>query len=103
MTERDSQLRMALRHVQTGRGCIMRQQNVIASLRGKRLPTEEAEAVLHWLEETQRGFEEHYKKILSEGLAGIEEGYKAIGILPRERVAGELEGRGFIENASDEA
>jgi hypothetical protein len=67
--EGESELRMALRHVKTGRRCIMRQFNLIAVLRGKGLPTEEAETVLHWLEEVQRGFEDHYEKLLSEGLA----------------------------------
>lgn len=67
MVKRESELRMALRHVQTGRRCIMRQVGVIATLRRKGLATTEAETVLHWLEEMQSGFEDHYRTALSEG------------------------------------
>lgn len=66
--EPESELRSALRHVETGRRCITRQLDVIAALGGKGLPTEQAEAVLQWLEETQRGFEDHYRKVLSDGV-----------------------------------
>src|SRR5262249_13258233 len=69
--ECESELRMALRHVKTGRSCIMRQQNVIVTLRDKGLPTDQAEVVLQWLEEAQRGFEEHYKRVLSDGFQAI--------------------------------
>jgi len=69
---RESELRMALRHVKTGLGCIVRQQNVIATLRDKGLPTKQAEIVLEWLEEAQRGFEDHYKKMLSGGFVGVQ-------------------------------
>lgn len=67
--EGESELRMALRHAKTGQDCIARQLKLIAVLRGKGLPTEEAETVLHWLEEVQRGFEDHYEKLLSAGFA----------------------------------
>jgi len=70
--ECESELRMALRHVRTGRSCILRQANVVAVLRDKSLPTEQAESVLRWLEETQRGFEDHYRKLLSDGFAAID-------------------------------
>jgi hypothetical protein len=69
--ERESELRMALRHVKTGRGCIVRQQNIIATLRDKGLPIQQAEAVLVWLEEVQRGFEDHYKQALSDGFVAV--------------------------------
>jgi hypothetical protein len=70
--EHESELRVALRHVQTGRRCILRQFGVIATLQSKGLPTEQAKNVLKWLEETQREFEDHYQKVLSEGFAAIE-------------------------------
>jgi hypothetical protein len=70
--EGESELRMALRHVRTGRRCIMRQLHVVATLRSKGLPTAEAETVLHWLEETQQTFEDHYQKVFSDGFAVIE-------------------------------
>jgi hypothetical protein len=48
--EHESKLHMALGHARTGRDCIVRQHGVIASLRDKNLPTEQAEIVLRWLE-----------------------------------------------------
>ena len=78
--ERESELRMALRHVKTGQACITRQQTVIATLRNKSLPTEQAQAVLDWLEEAQRGFEDHYKQALSDGFVAIQ---RARSVLPR--------------------
>jgi hypothetical protein len=69
---RESELRMALRHVKTGQGCIVRQHHVIGTLRDKGLPTEQAEIVLEWLEEAQRGFEDHYKKVLSGKFVAIQ-------------------------------
>jgi hypothetical protein len=89
--EPDSELRMALRHVNTGRRCILRQADVIATLRGKDLPIEEAESVLHWLEETQRGFEDHYRKLLSDGFALIELANKALADPRGKREAGAAE------------
>jgi hypothetical protein len=71
MAERESELRMALRHVKTGQGCIVRQQNVVATLRRKGLPTEQAEAVLVWLEDTQREFEQHYRQALSDAIGAL--------------------------------
>jgi hypothetical protein len=56
--EPESELRMALRHVNTEQRCVLRQVDVIATLRGKDLPTEQAQSVPHSLEETQRGFED---------------------------------------------
>jgi hypothetical protein len=101
LIERESELRMSLRHVQTGRWCIVRQQNVIITLRDKGLPTEQAEAVLHWLEETQRGFEAHYKQVLSEGFAEIEWGYEALGVLSPGRRPAPFES--LVESAPEEA
>jgi hypothetical protein len=72
LVEQESELRTALRHVRTGRNCLAQQQNVIATLRHKRPTDRTGEAVLGWLEETQRGFEDHYKKVLSDGFASIE-------------------------------
>ena len=68
----ETELRMALRHVQKGRECIRRQTRVLASLRDKGLPTDQAERVLVWLEETQRQFEEHYHNLLDGGSRLIE-------------------------------
>jgi hypothetical protein len=68
----ESELRMALRHVQQGRECIKRQLKVIATLRERGVPTDQAEAVLLWLEEWQREFETHYNKVLSDGFRRIE-------------------------------
>jgi hypothetical protein len=76
--EGESELRMALRHVQTGRRCITRQLNVVATLRSKGLPTAEAETVLQWLEETQQTFEGHYQKVLSDGFADTDAGSTAL-------------------------
>jgi hypothetical protein len=42
---------MALRDVRQGRDCIQRQLKVIATLRDRGLPTDQAEAILRWLEE----------------------------------------------------
>jgi hypothetical protein len=50
----------------------MRQHKVIANLEGRRLPTDQAEAVLRWLEEQQRQFESHYDEVLSDGKRRIE-------------------------------
>lgn len=74
--ERESEVRMALRHVDTDRRCIMRQLDVIATLRGRGLPTEQAETVLQWLEETQSEFEQHYRRLLSDGFAQIKRANK---------------------------
>jgi hypothetical protein len=60
----ETQLRMALRHVQKGQECIGRQLRVLAALKGKGLPADQAERVLLWLEETQLQFEEHYRILL---------------------------------------
>ena len=68
----ETELRMALRHVQKGRECIGRQMRVLTGLRDKDLPTDEAERVLLWLEETQRQFEAHYRNLLDAGSRRIE-------------------------------
>jgi hypothetical protein len=61
--EAETKLRMTLRHVRVGRACIAHQIRVLATLRGKGLPTGEAVAVLAWLEETQRLFEDYYRNL----------------------------------------
>ena len=66
-SEGEKKLRTALRHVQRGRKCIERQLDVIAGLRARGLPTEEAERVLTWLEAVQRAFENHYNHALLDG------------------------------------
>jgi hypothetical protein len=71
-TGRESELRMALRHVQQGRRCIERQLKVIATLRDRGLPIGQAEEVLRWLEEWQLEFEAHYYQVLSEGTSRLE-------------------------------
>jgi hypothetical protein len=68
----ESELRMALRHVHQGRDCIKRQLKVIATLRDRRLPTDQAKAVLLWLEDWQREFEAHYNSVLSNGFRRLE-------------------------------
>jgi hypothetical protein len=78
----ESELRMALRHAREGRGRILRQRAVIASLRNLGLPTGRAEEVLLWLEEWQRQFEDHYNNLLSDGFRRIE---VAKGALPIDR------------------
>jgi hypothetical protein len=64
----ESALRMALRHVREGRRCIQRQVGIISNLRARRLPTDMAEGVLHWMEEMQLRFEDDYNNLLSYGL-----------------------------------
>jgi hypothetical protein len=68
----ESELRMALRHVRQGQDCIERQHKVIANLRDRGLPTDQAEGVLCWLEEWQRQFEEHYNRVLSDAQVELE-------------------------------
>jgi hypothetical protein len=63
----ENNIQLALRHVHTGRDCLKRQYGVIEKLRAQRLPTDEAERILRWLEEMQRAFEDDYKRLLSEG------------------------------------
>jgi hypothetical protein len=63
---------MALRDVRQGRDCIQRQLKVIATLRDRGLPTDQAEAILRWLEERQRQFEDHYNRALYDGLRRLE-------------------------------
>ncbi|HZZ62328.1 MAG TPA: hypothetical protein VFE63_14345 [Roseiarcus sp.] len=76
----ETELRMALRHVRGGRACIERQVRVLATLRKRGLPTEQADRVLLWLEEAQRQFEEHYRN-LARGVAERVEP-KNIGVAP---------------------
>ena len=70
--ERESELRMALRHGQPGPGRILRQANVIAVLRNKSLLTDHAKAVANWLGEAQGGFEDHYRTLSPDGFAAID-------------------------------
>jgi hypothetical protein len=69
---RETEQRMALRHVQKGRECIGPQMRVLAALKDKGLPTVQAERVLRWLEETQRQLEEHYHNLPDGGSRLIE-------------------------------
>jgi hypothetical protein len=66
-TESDSDLQTASRHARWARECVRQQYEVIENLRLRSLPTEEAERGLSWFLETQRGFEDDYKRLLSEG------------------------------------
>ena len=75
--ERESELRMALRHVKSGQNCILRQYSVIEALLSEDLPTEDANVVLRWLQEKQREFEDRYKKALADGFKTIELSIKA--------------------------
>lgn len=75
----ESELRMALRHVQEGRACVMRQRALVTRLADRGLKTENAEGLLHWFEENQRRFESDYQALLwaskqkvAGGLAAIE-------------------------------
>ncbi len=63
---------MALRHVRQGQECIARQLRVLATLREKGLPTDQAEDVLRWLEQTPRRFEEHFRILASRGAERVE-------------------------------
>ena len=55
----------------------------LRTLSAKKLPTEEAETVLHWLQEMQRKFEERYHKLLTRGLRGVDLGYTALESPPQ--------------------
>jgi hypothetical protein len=55
---------MALRHVRGSRERIKRQYDVIERLRCHGLPTDQAEAVLQWLNDMQVRFENDYERIL---------------------------------------
>jgi hypothetical protein len=63
-TKPETPLRMALRHLRGGGECIKRQYDVIERLRSRGLPTDQAEAVLQWLNDMQVEFEDDYKRIL---------------------------------------
>ena len=67
--------------MQQGRKCIERQLNVIASLRGRGLPTDEAERVLIWLEEVPRSFEKHFNQGLLDGQERLAK-YEALAAMP---------------------
>jgi hypothetical protein len=64
--DRESVLRIALRHVRGGRECLKRQHEAIERLHAQGLPTDQAEKVLDWLKETQIAFENGYKRLLAE-------------------------------------
>jgi hypothetical protein len=72
-TERETPLRMALRHVRGGRECIKRQYDVIERLRSHGLTTGQAEAVLQWLKDTQVEFENDYERMLRGGEEKLQE------------------------------
>ena len=67
MNEPEHALRAALRHVREGRERIAKQYEVIERLHASGHCTRKAEIVLQWLNEAQRGFEDHYSKLLADG------------------------------------
>ena len=69
----ESELRIAMRHVQQGRDCVRRQLDLIAKLRERGLPTGQAEEIFIWLDETQRAFEVDYLSVKRKVLARLEE------------------------------
>ena len=58
---------MARRHVREGARCIARQREIINELWASYCATEEAEALLQILEETQRLHEEHLTRLEHDG------------------------------------
>ena len=67
----ESELRMAMRHVQEGHACIARQLKLIAKLRERGQPTQRAEEVLLWMEEIQRTFEEDYETVRQKAMMSL--------------------------------
>jgi hypothetical protein len=66
-------LAMADRHIATGEEHIARQEELLTSLRARRLPTAEAETLLRLLNETQRehlAHREAIRKAIDEAQAG---------------------------------
>jgi len=68
----ESEIRMARRHFRHGEACIRRQLALITNLRERGLPTDNAEAVLFWMDEVQRQFETDYEHIKRKILADLE-------------------------------
>ena len=67
-----SRIRHALRQVRTGRVCIARQIATIEARRRCGEPTESYERTLRFLEGIQEVAEEHYFRLLNDGLASFE-------------------------------
>ncbi|TGD94057.1 hypothetical protein [Methylobacterium nonmethylotrophicum] len=69
MRKGETALRMVHRHVEVGARLIAKQRALIARLRQRDLPTEQAEALLILFEDVQRQHEEHLAPL---GLPGRE-------------------------------
>ena len=67
-----SRVRHALRQVRTGRACIARLVATIEARRRHGEPTDSYERTLRFLEGIQEVAEEHYFRLLSDGLASFE-------------------------------
>lgn len=63
MREGETALRMVQRHVEIGAQLIAKQRALIARLRQRDLPIEQAEALLILFEDVQRQYEEHLARL----------------------------------------
>lgn len=63
----ETELMMVRRHIRDGAGHIAKQRALIARLRQKGLPTEEAEALLVTFEDMQRQHEDHLARVEASG------------------------------------
>ena len=63
MAEDESELAMVQRHVRQGAEIVTRQRELLARLQANGHQTEEAEALLHSFEDTQREHEEHLARL----------------------------------------
>jgi hypothetical protein len=67
MREGETELGMVRRHIEVGDRHIAKQRALIAYLRKRDLPTEEAEALLILFEDVQRQHEEHLARLEARG------------------------------------
>lgn len=70
MHEGETELDMVRRHVENGARHIAKQRALIAHLRRKDLPTNEAEALLAAFEDLQRQHQDHLARIEAHGSEG---------------------------------
>jgi hypothetical protein len=67
MREGETEFEMVRRHVEVGAEIVAKQRALIARLRRRDLPTEQAEALLILFEDTQRQNEEHRSRLEARG------------------------------------
>jgi hypothetical protein len=67
MREGETELGMVRRHIEVGDRHIAKQRALIARMRQRDLPTEEAEALLILFEDVQRQHEEHLARLEARG------------------------------------